>query len=291
MGPLLSAVPPHHSSSAAGDSVAKANLPYYPALDGVRVLCVLAMMLYHADLPWVPGGFLGVEVFFVISELITSLLRNELAATSRINLWRFWGRRARRLLPALWSLLWVVSVRRTLALPEEVSHCPGRCSPVLPTCRTGTSCSAEASYFEQVGRVSLLRHLWSLAIEEQFYAFWPLLFIGLTKRLSLRHTSFVVLALAFASSAWMKAARYVPAANPSALYFDSFARAAAMLLGATLALWWRPAEATPAQARGVELLGILGLAGFLLACAGLSEADGLLFRGGLLAIDGCALAR
>jgi hypothetical protein len=147
---------------------------------------------------------------------------------------------------------------------------------------------AEYSYFEAVGRPSLLSHLWSLAIEEQFYLFWPLLFGLAARRLSLFKLGLWSLLLAALSVAWM-VARFVPGVDPSALYFDSLARAAAILLGATLA-FWAGARIPSWPARLVDLLGWCGLLGLLAACVWYSEADAFVFRGGLVAVDLCALA-
>src|SRR5262245_13196649 len=108
---------PTHDNPARG-----ARLPYQPALDGVRALAVLAVLLYHADIPWAPGGFLGVEVFFVLSGyLITALLLAEWRERGRLDLANFWLRRARRLLPALFVLVTSVVAFAVLFLPDEVA--------------------------------------------------------------------------------------------------------------------------------------------------------------------------
>jgi peptidoglycan/LPS O-acetylase OafA/YrhL len=288
---------PVESGEQAGrPAPTKQTFGYQPAIDGLRALCVLAIMLYHADLPWLPGGFLGVEVFFVISGyLITSLLRVEFSNHARIDLPGFWSRRARRLLPALWSLLLAVSVVAVAFLPDEVWRLRGEVAAGLTYVSNWYLLFSHQSYFEQVGRPSLLRHLWSLAIEEQFYLLWPLAFAWAARRFSDRGVGYLSLALATVSALWM-ALRVVPGADPSAVYFDAGARAAAMLLGGALAMLWNPAKATvgenrpfPGRGRMLDALGTMGLVGLGWACLALGEADAVVFRGGLIAVDLCAL--
>jgi len=159
------------------------RLPHAPALDGLRALAVVAVLLYHAGLSWLPGGFLGVEIFFVISGyLITSLLLAEWATTRRIDLVGFWLRRARRLLPALVALLLAVVAFAVIFLPDEVAGLRGDAVSGALYVNNWYQIFSHKSYFESAGRPSLLRHLWSLAVEEQFYLLWPLLFVILMRR-------------------------------------------------------------------------------------------------------------
>ncbi|HNP71311.1 MAG TPA: acyltransferase, partial [Kouleothrix sp.] len=167
-------------TNAPPERASTARLPYLPALDGLRALAIGAVLLYHADLDSVPGGFLGVEVFFVISGyLITSLLLSEWQRAGRIDVAAFWLRRARRLLPALYVLLASVLAFTVLFLPEEVA---GLRNDALAAAGYATNwylIVQQKSYFETVGRPPLLQHLWSLAVEEQFYLLWPpLLLLG-----------------------------------------------------------------------------------------------------------------
>jgi len=155
----------------------RVRIPHAPALDGLRALAVGAVLLYHAGVSWMPGGFLGVEVFFVISGyLITSLLLAEWSTTGRIDLAGFWLRRARRLLPALYVLLPAVIAFAVIFLPEEVAGIRGDAVSGAWYVNNWYQIFSHKSYFENVGRPSLLRHLWSLAVEEQFYLLWPLIF-------------------------------------------------------------------------------------------------------------------
>src|SRR4051794_24439314 len=136
----------------------------------------MAVLLYHTDLGWIPGGFLGVEVFFVISGyLITALLLAEWRQVGRINLVGFWLRRARRLLPALYLLLVVTLAFAVVFLPGEVARLRDDALAAFGYVTNWYLILGHQSYFETVARPSLLQHLWSLAVEEQFYVLWPLL--------------------------------------------------------------------------------------------------------------------
>ncbi len=165
---------------AAPDRVAPEHAPprlgYIPALDGLRALAVVAVLLYHADQGWIPGGFLGVDVFFVISGyLITCLLLSDYQQTNGIGLKRFWYRRARRLLPALFAMLFVVSLYAILFLPDVLSQLRGEVISALLYVENWFLIFRDLSYFQSAGRQPLLQHVWSLAVEEQFYLFWPLI--------------------------------------------------------------------------------------------------------------------
>ena len=199
-----------------------------PGLDGLRAVAVLAVFLYHMGFPWAAGGFLGVETFFVLSGyLITSLLLRDHRDYGRLRLGRFWLRRARRLWPALWFLL---AGTVFLARLWAVDAWP-RLKQDLPVAFTYTTNIAyivrNVPYFARVGRPPLLQHLWSLAVEEQFYLFWPLvlwlLLRGLRVQVGRRGTGRLALAvgvLALASSAWM-AAQYDPLGDPMRLYYGT----------------------------------------------------------------------
>ncbi len=155
---------------------APARLGYIPALDGLRALAVVAVLLYHADQSWIPGGFLGVDVFFVISGyLITCLLLSDYQQTNGIGLKRFWYRRARRLLPALFAMLFVVSLYAVLFLPDVLDQLRGEVISALLYVENWFLVFRDLSYFQSAGRPPLLQHVWSLAVEEQYYLFWPLI--------------------------------------------------------------------------------------------------------------------
>ncbi|MDQ3497978.1 MAG: acyltransferase [Actinomycetota bacterium] len=222
------------------------RLPYRPGLDGLRALAVIAVLLYHADLSWIPGGFLGVEVFFVISGyLITALLLAEWRQRGRIDLTTFWLRRARRLLPALYVLLVVSLAFAVVFLPGEVAGLRGDVLAAFGYVTNWYLIFGQESYFEAVGRPSLLQHLWSLAVEEQFYLIWPpILTLGLyfgATRLRRRRVLTVTLFGAVASAVAM-ALIYAPGVDPSRIYYGTDTRATGLLCGAALAFLWSPGE-------------------------------------------------
>jgi peptidoglycan/LPS O-acetylase OafA/YrhL len=230
----------------AASGAPEVRLSYSPGLDGLRALAVMAVLLYHADLTWIPGGFLGVEVFFVISGyLITALLLAEGRQKGRVNLKDFWLRRARRLLPALYVLLVVTLTFAVVFLPGEVAGLRGEAIAAFGYVTNWFLIFGQESYFESVGRPSVLQHLWSLAVEEQFYLIWPVvLAVGLglgATRLRRRRVLTVALVGATASAVAM-ALLYAPGVDPSRIYFGTDTRATGLLCGAALAFLWSPGD-------------------------------------------------
>ena len=218
------------------------RLVYIPALDGLRALAVMAVLLYHGGVNWIPGGFLGVDVFFVISGyLITSLLLRDWSEHGSIQLGRFYVRRARRLLPALFLMLGVVSLYSLVFLPDTVAELRGAVIATLVYVENWHLISHDVSYFVSAGRPSLLRHVWSLAVEEQFYLLWPLLFSLLLARWGRRSRSLLRVILGGALvSAVLMAVQYQRYGDPSRVYFGTDTRASTLLIGAALAIVWTP---------------------------------------------------
>ena len=225
---------------------------YLPGLDGMRALSVGAVLLYHAGMPWLPGGFLGVEVFFVISGfLITKLLAEEFDRSGTISLGPFWLRRARRLLAALFALLVCVSAFVLVFYREEANELSAQVWAALAYVTNWYLIFSDQSYFAVIDRPPVFQHLWSLAIEEQFYLVWPLALlalIGLSKG-ERSIVARVTLAGAIASTVWM-ALLYDPVGDPSRVYYGTDTRAAGLLLGATAALLWRPPRTSSRAAPG-----------------------------------------
>lgn len=177
------------SRSAATTSETTAVLGrYLPALDGLRAVAVAAVVAYHLGFGWASGGYLGVDLFFVLSGfLITSLLVEEWSASGQIRLGRFWGHRARRLLPALLIMLVAVCLYTSLAsrsLPVDFSQLRGDALATVGYFANWHLIAAHQSYFDQLSVPSPLEHTWSLAIEEQFYLVWPLVIVALLRMTS-----------------------------------------------------------------------------------------------------------
>jgi peptidoglycan/LPS O-acetylase OafA/YrhL/lysophospholipase L1-like esterase len=262
------------------------RLAYVPALDGVRGAGVAGILLFHAG--HLPGGWLGVDLFFVLSGfLITSLLRAEFEGAGRISLAGFWARRARRLLPALFlALLGVAAYAALFAAPEAL---PGLRADGLATLfyvANWRAIYAGNDYWDLFEAPSPLEHTWSLAIEEQFYLFWPLLVVLLLKRFRTSFWSVGVVAalLASASALWM-ASLYDEALSTGRVYFGTDTRAAATLLGAALAAFVRPGDLRlPARTSMVlDLLALAAIAGLGWAWWRLAGTDPVVYRGGLFA--------
>ncbi|HEU5244274.1 MAG TPA: acyltransferase family protein [Gaiellaceae bacterium] len=267
-----------------------ANAPhirYRPGLDGLRALAVIAVFAYHARIDWLPGGFLGVDLFFVLSGyLITSLLLVEWEARNRIDLRRFWLRRARRLLPAL-----VVVVLASLALSaifarQDLAHTRSDVLSSLFYYQNWHLIIANHSYFNLMGNPSLLQHFWSLAVEEQFYIVWPLLLVPCLVLVGRKRMPMIVIA-GIAASAALMWTLYNPSGDPSRVYYGTDSRAFLLLMGILVALVWpwimRLRQAVPL----LELLGIAALVGSVLLFRQMQEFNPTLYRGGDLAAAFC----
>jgi peptidoglycan/LPS O-acetylase OafA/YrhL len=264
------------------------DLRYRPALDGLRAVAVLAVLLYHGNVPWVRGGFLGVDVFFVLSGyLITSLLLTEWDRWGAVDLAAFWMRRARRLLPALVLVLTAVLVySMTAAAATQRDAIRGDAVATLLYVSNWRYVLTGQSYFAQFETPSPLLHTWSLGIEEQWYIVFPIVLAILLARLRLRRRTLgvVLLLAAIGSAAWM-AALYTPFADPSRVYYGTDTRVQALLLGAALAVVLaagrRPGRRTTAMLQGGGLLGAVVL---VAAFALVQETQPTLFRGGFLVV-------
>ncbi|RBQ21212.1 hypothetical protein DP939_00300 [Spongiactinospora rosea] len=205
-----------------------------PALDGIRGIAVLAVVVYHLGAPWLPGGFLGVDVFFVLSGfLITRLLAAEFGATGRIDLVRFWVRRARRLLPALFGLLAVLVIYAATRPPEMQKPLRDDLLSSLLYVTNWQFVLEGRSYFGEFQLPSPLRHLWSLAIEEQFYLVFPLVLIALARIGRRRQAAFwgAGVLLSVVALAWL-----YDEADPSRAYYGTDTRLHELLIGVGLAL-------------------------------------------------------
>jgi peptidoglycan/LPS O-acetylase OafA/YrhL len=270
-------------------------VPYLPGLDGLRALAVIAVIVYHGNPTWLRGGFLGVEVFFVISGyLITMLLLSEHRRSGAIGLKHFWFRRARRLLPAVFALLFVVSAVSVLFVRDELDRLKGDIVAALTYTMNWHLIVGGTSYFDQFQRPPLLRHLWSLAVEEQFYLLWPLLLVGLLALFRKRPDRLfgAMLALALCSTVLM-ALLYRPV-DPSRSYYGTDTRIGGLLLGCCLALVWHPrqlvAGVPPVRTRSVSIAGVAGLVALAALCVLSTERGAFLYRGGFLLVDLASLA-
>ncbi len=266
---------------------ADSRFPYLPGIDALRALAVLAVFLYHAGVDWVPGGFLGVDLFFVISGyLITSLLLREFRAGGHVKLGRFWLRRARRLLPAVGVMIAVTMVAGAIAEPERVDQLRGDAVAALAYFANWHFIFADVSYFDQFQRPSLFTHLWSLSVEEQFYLFWPLVFAAGMKLFGRARLLLGVAAGALASVAlaWIL---FDPGGDASRVYYGTDTHAFGLLGGVALALVWSPIElrrrrAGPLVGPILDLAGVLALGYIVLSFLNVHDYDLGLWQGGYL---------
>jgi peptidoglycan/LPS O-acetylase OafA/YrhL len=217
------------------------RLGYRPALDGLRAIAAGSVLLYHGGVSWSSGGFLGVDVFFVLSGfLITALLLTEWERTGGIAIISFYGRRLRRLLPALLLVIAAVALYAVVWAPSsEIRELRGDLFSTFGYFTNWRLVFSHRGYFDAFAAPSPLKHTWSLAVEEQWYLIWPIVVVGLLKltrrtNRDLRPALAIVAVACVASTIWM-AVLYTPGADPSRVYYGTDTRAQELLAGALLA--------------------------------------------------------
>ncbi len=271
---------PRAASSTAG------RRPYVPALDGLRGIAILGVLLFHTG--HLSGGFLGVDLFFALSGyLITDLLLREIEATGALSLGAFWGRRIRRLLPALVTMLASVTVLVWAVGPSDIVRTTLADGPWVQLNLVNWHLLAEsASYWDRFGSDRVFEHLWSIAVEEQFYLVWPVIVLIVARcgqRPDVGRRVAVTAAVASAVSLVLMVALVDPA-DPTRVYTGTDTRAFSLLLGAVVAT--PPVRAVPARAAGrwagaVSALLAAGIGAMWLLVDGVDSSG--LFTGGLFA--------
>jgi peptidoglycan/LPS O-acetylase OafA/YrhL len=275
----------------------KRNQRYMPGLDGLRAIAVLAVIAFHLDRDAVPGGQLGVGIFFTLSGyLITDLLLAQLSARGRIKLGSFWLARARRLLPALFVMVAIVVAWVTIFGPAQPDQFREGVFSGIFYFNNWEQIAANSSYFARFADESPMIHLWSLSVEEQFYILWPLLLLIGTKIVRERplasgvrpRLALVTLGLAIASSILM-AVLYHPSLDPSRIYYGTDTRAGGLLFGAALAMVWpsrRLSKRITLQARNLlDGLGVLGLVIVAIMIWRTGETSSFLYQGGFVLLS------
>ncbi|AWB44044.1 acetyltransferase [Paenibacillus sp. CAA11] len=263
---------------------------YMAGLDGLRALAVIAVVIYHLNSSWAPGGLLGVSVFFVLSGyLITDILLAKKEELGHFDLKDFWLRRARRLLPAMLSMLLVVIFWAALFGRDHLSAMRGDVPAALLYISNWWFIFHKVSYFDSFGPLSPLGHLWSLAVEEQFYLIWPLV-LGIALYFGLKKGKLALWMLGAALiSALAMALLYSPGTDPSRVYYGTDTRIFSLLCGAALAAVWPSRKLKPSVSQSAR--NILDLAGAAtLVAAGYmvlktNEYQPFLYRGGLLLLS------
>ena len=260
-------------------------------LDGLRSVAILAVLVFHLRPLSLPGGYLGVDVFFVISGfLITTLLVRELRKNHKLDLRSFWTRRARRLLPALVTVVLVSVVLALFAGNDLLVHIERQVIGALTFSNNWVEISAGSSYFNTTSP-QLFVNFWSLAVEEQFYLIWPLAFVILmaTTRTGRQRVG-ILLGLA-AASAILMAILFTPGQDATRVYYGTDTHAFGLMIGAAMAIsaasesWNLFAQRWYERSR--VLLGIAGLVGLVVLMFWLEPSSTFAYRGGILLASVC----
>jgi len=271
---------------------------YIPAIDGLRAISVIAVLLYHLTLPWWPGGFLGVDLFFVISGyVITRLILDSIERSSALDLRKFYRSRIRRLFPALIFMVVTTTLFIGVWAPETVK----RFLSDLPYLFTGLMnwalVAREQDYFSTIGRPPLLQHTWSLAVEIQFYLLWPLILLFVLRFFGKRRIPAFALLFALASGTLLFLYSVKIDAESSSsvshVYFGTDTHSIGLFLGAALAVRWIPRNFSAEIAQGaknfIDGFGIAAFIGLLSLFLFVDPNDPTLYRIAfpLTAIFGC----
>jgi peptidoglycan/LPS O-acetylase OafA/YrhL len=266
---------------------AKRGIQYIPAIDGLRALAVIAVMLYHLGFSWIPGGFLGVDLFFVISGyVITRLLLDSIEQSGGLDLRGFYLARARRLLPALLFTVITTTIAIGIWAPDTIK----RFLTDIPFALTGTMnwwlVACQQDYFESIGRAPLLQHTWSLAVEAQFYLLWPLILHFVLKRLGKSRIPIAALVIAGASGvALFLVSLSLDASNTSKVshvYFGTDTHSIGLFLGAALAVSWIPQNFTTNVSKKaqdfIDGIGVFGFIGIIATFLFIDESKPTLYK-------------
>ena len=261
---------------------------YLPGLDGLRAIAVIGIIIYHLNTKWLSGGFLGVDTFFVISGyLITSLLLSEYYRNNSINLVNFWLRRFKRLIPAMMFVVTVVLIYTLLFKPELIISIKHDAIAALFYVSNWWYIIQDVDYFNQFA-VAPLKHLWSLAIEEQFYLFFPFILLGLLKFFKKRTTMIILLIISLLSLTAMITI-HMYTGNNSRVYFGTDTRLQTLLLGCLLAFIWPPFSFRKDISKGakasISAIGIVGMAVLIYLFVVVSDQDKWIYSGGFYAIS------
>ena len=265
----------------------KGGIQYIPAIDGLRALAVIAVMLYHLGFTWIPGGFLGVDLFFVISGyVITRLLLDSIAQSGGLDLRGFYLARIRRLLPALIFMVTTTIIAIGIWAPDTIK----RLLIDTPFALTGTInwwlVAKEQDYFESIGRPPLLQHTWSLAVEAQFYLIWPLILYFVLKKFGKKHIPIAALTIAAASGITLfLVSLSLDASNTSKvshIYFGTDTHSFGLFLGAALAVSWIPQNFRISVSRRaqnfIDGVGVFGFIGILATFLLIDESQPTLYK-------------
>jgi peptidoglycan/LPS O-acetylase OafA/YrhL len=278
----------------------KRGITHIPAIDGLRAVAVIAVMLYHLGFSWIPGGFLGVDLFFVISGyVITRLLLDSIQRSGGLDLRAFYKARVRRLLPPLLFMIFGTAIFVGVWAPETSRRLVTDAPFSIFGGMNWWLVFRETDYFEAIGRPPLLQHTWSLAVEAQFYLIWPLVLLLILKWFGKKRIPGAALTIAAISGITLFIVSLsLDAANStrvSHIYFGTDTHSIGLFLGAALAVSWIPqnlkSEVSQRAQDFVDGIGVIGFIGILGAFLLINENDATLYRIAfpLAGLFGCAI--
>jgi peptidoglycan/LPS O-acetylase OafA/YrhL len=265
----------------------KRGIQYIPAIDGLRAVAVIAVILYHLGISWIPGGFLGVDLFFVISGyVITRLLLDSIQERGGLDLRDFYMARIRRLLPPLIFMIVVTSIVVGIWAPDTTKKFLTDAPFSIFGGMNWWLVFNEQDYFESSGRPPLLQHTWSLAVEAQFYLLWPLILLVVLKYFGKKVIPAAALIIAAISGiALMLVSFQLDATNTSKvshIYFGTDTHSIGLFLGAALAVSWIPQnfnlQVTRRAQDFIDSIGVFGFIGILATFALIDESEPTLYR-------------
>ena len=272
---------------------------HIPAIDGLRALAVFAVVLYHLGISWIPGGFLGVDLFFVISGyVITRLILDSIESANGLDIKKFYAARIRRLFPGLLALLIVTSVLIALFAPDAIRRFLQDVPYVLSGTNNWHLVALQQDYFQAIGRPPLLQHTWSLAVEFQFYLIWPIILFFIWRKFGKRVVRRAALLIAtFSGTAlfmFSLQADNATAGRISHIYFGTDTHSLGLFLGSALAVSWIPRNLTPNISQRaqdfVDGIGVFGFIGLLCIFLFIDQENATLYQIAfpLAALFGCA---
>ena len=276
------------------------GIRYIPAIDGLRAVAVIAVLLYHLGISWIPGGFLGVDLFFVISGyVITRLLLDSIQRSGGLDLRAFYIARIRRLLPPLLFMIITTALFVSVWAPDTIKRFLTDAPFSIFGAMNWWLVFRHTDYFESIGRPPLLQHTWSLGVEAQFYLLWPLILLLVLRFLGKNKIPGTALLIASFSgiSLLLLSLRIdsADAAQVSHVYFGTDTHSIGLFLGAALAVKWVPqnlSEEVNKKAQDfIDGIGIFGFLGILATFLFINESDPTLYKLAfpLAGIFGCAI--
>ena len=276
------------------------GIRYIPAIDGLRAVAVIAVMLYHLGFSWIPGGFLGVDLFFVISGyVITRLLLDSIQRSGGLDLRAFYKARIRRLFPPLIFMILVTTLYICIWAPETVRRFVSDSPFSIFGLMNWWLVFRHTDYFDSIARPPLLQHTWSLGVEAQFYLIWPLILLLVLRQFGKKRIPGAALLIAAISGITLLIVSFqvdaASASQVSHVYFGTDTHSIGLFLGAALAVSWVPQnlkEQVNKRAQDfIDGIGVFGFVGILATFLFVNETDPTLYKLAfpLAGIFGCAI--